>query len=94
MCSIKQIEVKRIKRTYKINLVFYSTAVKNFTVSIEQINKMSISNDIVLNNFRIEIQIFQQQQKSNSEKKIHTVKTNDKKMKNKNLKFTRILKKI
>ena len=30
---------------------------------------MSVLNDIVLNDFRVEIQIFQQQQKLNSEKK-------------------------
>ena len=33
---------------------------------------MFVSNDIVSNNFRIEIQIFQQQQKLNNEKKKNT----------------------
>ena len=55
---------------------------------------MFVLNEIVSKNFRIVIQIFQSQQKSNNEKKIDTVETNNKKMKNKNLKFTKILKKF
>ena len=61
MCSSKQKEVKRIKRmkrTYDINLIFYSTTVKIFTISIKQSKKISILNEIVSKNFRIEIRIF------------------------------------
>ena len=49
---------KKNQKTYEINSEFYSTTVKNFIVSTKQSNKMSISNDIVSNNFRIEIKKF------------------------------------
>ena len=60
MCSIEPKEVKRIKRTYDINSVFYLTIVKNLTTSTKQKNKMSVSNEIVSKNFQTKIQIFQQ----------------------------------
>ena len=37
--------------------------IKNTTTLIKQNNKMSFKNDLILKKFRIEIQIFQQQQK-------------------------------
>ena len=61
MCSIKQKERKTIKKTYNISSVFYFAVVKNFTVLTKQSNKMFVSNNIVSNNSRIGIQIFQQQ---------------------------------
>ena len=57
--------------------MFYSTVIKNFTVSTKQNNEMFVLNDIVSNNFRIEIQVSHQQQKLSDEKKIHTVEIND-----------------
>ena len=55
----KSKKVKRIKRAYDINSVFYSITIRNFTVSAEQSNKMFVLNDIVSNNSRIKIQISQ-----------------------------------
>ena len=55
MCSIKQNKIKRIKKAYDINSIFYSTVVKKFTVLIEHSNKMFVLNEIVSKNFRIEI---------------------------------------
>ena len=60
MCSVKQKKVKRIKKLYNINSVFYSIVVKNFTVLTKQSNKMIVLNDLVSKNSRIEIQISQQ----------------------------------
>ena len=59
MCFVKQKEVEKIKKVYNISSVFYSTVVKKFTVSIDQSNKMSVLNEIVSKNFRIQIQISQ-----------------------------------
>ena len=62
---------KNKKKTYDINSIFYCTIIKNFTISTKQSNKLFVSNNIVSNDFRIEIQIFQQQ-KLISEKKKNT----------------------
>ena len=83
MCSIKHKEVKIIKRAYDINSVLYSTAVENLIVVTKQSNKMSVSNELVSKNFRMQIQI-SQQQVSDEEKKTHFVETDGKKTKNKN----------
>ena len=68
MCAIKQKERKRNQKAYNISSSFYSTIVKNFTVLTKQSNKMFMSKKIDSKNFRIKIQIFQHQQKSNNEK--------------------------
>ena len=82
---------RKNQKIYNINSIFYSTIVKNFTISTKQNNKMFVLDDIVSKSFRIEIEIFQQQQKLSNKKRIHTVKSNDKKMKNKNFKFIKTL---
>ena len=46
---------------------------KNLIVSTKQSNKRFVLNDIVSKDFRIEIQVFQQQQKLNDEKKEYTL---------------------
>ena len=73
MCSVRQKEIKRFKRTYNLCLVFYFTVFKNIIEFIEQSNKMSTKNDIASKNFRIQIQIsqfsFQQQQQKTTKKK-------------------------
>ena len=55
MCSVKQIELVKIKKTYNINSIFYSTIVKNFTILTKQSNKKFLSNEIVSKNSRLEI---------------------------------------
>ena len=60
MCSVKQKEIKDIKKTYDIGSLFYSTTVKNVTVLTKQNKKMFVSNDIVSSDSRIKIQISQQ----------------------------------
>ena len=74
MCSIRQKEMKRFKKTYDICSMLYFTVFKNIKESIEQNNKMSTENDVVSTNLRIQIQISQylfqqQQQKTTKEKK-------------------------
>ena len=62
MCSVRQKEMKTIKKTYDICSVLYFTVIKNTTASTKQDNKMSLDNDFVSKKSRIEIQIFQQHQ--------------------------------
>ena len=92
MCSIRHKKVERIKRTYDINSVHYSTTVKNLIVVTKQNNKMSVSNEFVSKNFRVQIQISQQYKSSNEKQRTHFIETNEKKSKNKNAKFTKTLK--
>ena len=98
MCSIKQKEMKRIKKTYDICSVLYFTIIKNTTASTKQDNKMSQNNDFVSKKPRIEIQIFQQhqeqqQQKTSAKKKeFWIMKQKTKKQWKKNVKLLRTLK--
>ena len=73
MCSVRQKEMKRIKRAYDICSVLYLIVIKNTTASMKQNNKMSFKNDFDSKKLRIEIQIFQQnqeqQQKTSTKKK-------------------------
>ena len=82
MCSVRQKEMKRFKRTYDICSVLYFTAFKNIIESIEQNNKMSTKNDVVSTSFRIQIQISQfsqQQQEATKEKKRTLINETDEK---------------
>ena len=73
MCSIRQKEMKKVKKAYDICSVFYLIVIKNTTASMKQDNKMSLKNDFDSKKSRIEIQIFQQkqeqQQKTSTKKK-------------------------
>ena len=73
MCSVRQKKIKRIKKAYNICSVLYFIVIKNTTASMKEDNKMSFKNDFDLKKFRIEIQIFQQnqeqQQKTSTKKK-------------------------
>ena len=73
MCSVRQKEMKRVKKAYDIYSVLYFIVIKNTTASMKQDNKMSLKNDFDSKKFRIEIQISQQnqeqQQKTSTKKK-------------------------
>ena len=62
-------KIKRVKRTYNICSVFYFTIIKNTTTSMKQNNKMSFLKNFVSKKFRIEIQIFQQNQEQHQYQK-------------------------
>ena len=72
MCSVKQKEIKRFRKTYNLCSMLYFTAFKNIIKLIEQDNKMLFKNDVVLKSLRIQIQIsqlsFQQQQQKTIER--------------------------
>ena len=61
--------MKRIKRAYDICSVLYFTVIKNTTASMKQDNKMSLKNDFDSKKYRIEIQIFQQNQEQQQQQK-------------------------
>ena len=69
--------MKKFKRAYDICSVLYFTAFKNIIESIEQSNKMSTENDVVLANLRVQIQISQfssqQQQQEMTEREKRTL---------------------
>ena len=98
MCSIKQKEMKRVKKAYDICSVLYFTVIKNTIASMKQDNKMSKNNDFVSKKFRIEIQISQQHQKqqqqktSAKEKRTLNSETKDEKAMKKNVRLLRTLK--
>ena len=98
MCSVKQKEMKRIKRAYNICSVLYFTVIKNTTASTKQDNKMSQNNDFVSKKFRIEIQISQQHQEqqqqetSAKKKRILNNETENEKTMKKDVRFLRTLK--
>ena len=83
MCSVRQKEMKRSKRTYDICSVLYFTALKKIIESIEQDNRMTTKNDVVSASSRIQIQIsqFSQQQQEATKKEKRTLinKTDEKK---------------
>ena len=68
MCSIRHKKVERIKKGYDISSVLYSTTIKIFIIVTEQSNKMFVSNEFISKNFRVQIQISQQQKLSNKKK--------------------------
>ena len=97
MCSVRQKEVKRVKRAYDICSMFYFIVIKNTTASMKQNNKMSLKNDFDSKKSRIEIQISQQnqeQQQKTSTKKFFFFnnKTKKKKIMKKDVKFLKTLK--
>ena len=90
-------KMKRIKRAYDIYSVLYFIVIKNTTASMKQDNKMSLKNDFNSKRFRIEIQIFQQnqeqQQKTSTKKKrIFNNETEKKEIMKKNVKLLKTLK--
>ena len=97
MCSVRQKEMKRFKKTYDICSVLYFTIFKKIIEFIEQDNKMSTKNDVVSTNLRIQIQISQfsqQQQEATKEKKRTLIsETDEKKMMKKEIKMIKTLKK-
>ena len=97
MCSVRQKEMKRVKRAYDICSVLYFIVIKNTTASMKQDNKMSFKNDFDSKKSRIEIQISQQNQEqqqktSTKEKRILNNETEKEKIMKKNIRFLRILK--
>ena len=96
MCSVKQKEMKKFKRTYDICSMLYFTIFKKIIEFIEQYNKMSTKNDVVSTNLRIQIQISQlsqQQQKTTKEEKRTLIsEIDEKKMMKKEIKTIKTLK--
>ena len=89
--------MKRVKKAYDICSVLYFIVIKNTTASMKQDNKMSFKNDFDSKKFRIEIQIFQQnqeQQQKTSTKKKRTFnsETEKKEIMKKDVRFLRTLK--
>ena len=72
MCSIKQKEMKRVKRAYDICSVLYLIVIKNTTTSMKQDNKMSLKNDFDSKKSLIEVQISQQNQEQQQQQKTLT----------------------
>ena len=97
MCSIKQKEMKKFKKTYDICSVLYFTIFKKIIEFIEQNNRMSTKNDVVSTSLRIQIQISQfsqQQQKATKEKKRTLIsETDEKKVMKRKIKTIKTLKK-
>ena len=97
MCSIRQKEMKKFKRTYDICSVLYFTVFKKIIKAIEQNNRMTTRNDVVSTSFRIQIQISQfsqQQQKATKRKKKTLInEIDEKKAMKKEIKTIKTLKK-
>ena len=97
MCSVRQKEMKRVKRAYDICSVLYFIVIKNTTASMKQNNKMSFKNDFDSKKSRIEIQIFQQNQEqqqktSTKEKRILNSETEKERIMKKDVRSLRTLK--
>ena len=73
--------MKRFKKAYNICSRLYFTVFKNIIKSSEQSNKMSIKNDVVSKNSRIQIQISQFSSQQQQQKTIKKILISEKKVK-------------